>query len=686
MRLFKSTSIEVPAHTAYRADIDGLRAIAIIAVVIFHAFPTEFKGGFTGVDVFFVISGYLISKILFQNLDKNSFSLFDFYSRRINRIYPALILVLVSCLCFGEFFLLADEYQQLGKHTLGGAGFVANLVLWGESGYFDNISETKPLLHLWSLGIEEQFYIAWPILLFFLWKFKLNRLPIILAITTVSFYLNVRVSTLDQAAAFYSPQSRFWELMIGSLLAYFSMYRATALAHYPTIAKYYYRFRSDRNASYHNAQSILGVTMICIGFMIITKENAFPGYWAILPTIGAAFIIGAGPQAFFNKYILSNRLMVAIGLISFPLYLWHWPLLSFARIIETEVPPSGVRLTAVATSIVLAWLTYKLVEQPIRSYARGSMKTVTLFFIMLGLGSFGYYIYKQEGFPQRPIVVNLQKKSLDISSYTISSCTNDDLKQAEMSWCNQSKPKKSVDYILWGDSHAEHLISGLGKVSEKNWFLIGRHSCPPLKGVKVSIARGSKDACEKANLKSLDIISSINVPVVALASLGPFYFSDHGVAPDHVNVTDKNPNTRVVLGEKDDVSNKLAMFKAGLNDAITEISNQGKKVILIKDVAELKVDPKSCLNRPLKANKVSCDISRREYDERASIYGKILEEARDKHPNVYIFDAAEVFCGSEKCVSSDDEHVYYRDGHHLTEAGSIAVARRLSAFVEQIAH
>jgi peptidoglycan/LPS O-acetylase OafA/YrhL len=163
--------------THYRADIDGLRAIAVLFVVGFHAFPLYVKGGFIGVDIFFVISGYLITTIIISSLERNNFSLAEFYSRRIKRIFPALILLLIACFAFGWFALLAIEFQQLGKHISGGAGFVSNFLLWDESGYFDNISATKPLLHLWSLGIEEQFYIFWPFLLLLSWKLRLNLAP-----------------------------------------------------------------------------------------------------------------------------------------------------------------------------------------------------------------------------------------------------------------------------------------------------------------------------------------------------------------------------------------------------------------------------------------------------------------------------------------------------------------------------
>ncbi len=220
-------TVEQPhlSHPKYRPDIDGLRAVAVLAVVAFHAFPSSLKGGFIGVDVFFVISGYLISTIIFESLDRGAFSFREFYARRIKRIFPALILILVACFTFGWFALLADEFKQLQKHIAAGTSFVSNHVLWSEAGYFDNSAETKPLLHLWSLGIEEQFYIVWPLLLWFAWKRKFNLLTITILVAIVSFVLNLRGIKQDVVATFYSPQTRFWELLCGSLLAWVSLYK-----------------------------------------------------------------------------------------------------------------------------------------------------------------------------------------------------------------------------------------------------------------------------------------------------------------------------------------------------------------------------------------------------------------------------------------------------------------------------
>src|SRR6204780_505054 len=214
-------------HPDYRPDIDGLRAIAVLAVIGFHAFPAWIRGGFIGVDVFFVISGYLISTILLTGMERGSFRFSQFYIRRIRRIFPALIVVLLSLLVVGWLVLFSIEYMALGKHVAGSAAFVSNFVLWNEADYFDKAAPTKPLLHIWSLGIEEQFYVIWPLLLYLTWKRKAATLTLLLLLLVVSFTFNVRSAHSNPAADFYSPLTRFWELMAGAVLAYWTVYRET---------------------------------------------------------------------------------------------------------------------------------------------------------------------------------------------------------------------------------------------------------------------------------------------------------------------------------------------------------------------------------------------------------------------------------------------------------------------------
>ena len=305
-------------HPSYRPDIDGLRAVAILSVIIFHAFPEVIRGGFIGVDVFFIISGFLISSIIFKSFEKGTFAYTDFYIRRIKRIFPALLVVLVFCIVVGWVVLLPNEFAQLGGHVVAGAGFVSNILSWTEAGYFDTASELKPLLHLWSLGIEEQYYIIWPILVGFIWKRSHNFLWVVLPILTTSFLLNVYGVHYRPTATFYLPVTRLWELMLGSLLAYLVLHRI----------RIFHASISD------NAISWVGLGLLLVGLFFIDSDKDFPGWWALLPTVGAFLLIYAGKHAWFNANILSNRMMIFIGLISYPLYLWHWPLLAYAKMLD----------------------------------------------------------------------------------------------------------------------------------------------------------------------------------------------------------------------------------------------------------------------------------------------------------------------------------------------------------------
>ncbi|HEY4395554.1 MAG TPA: acyltransferase family protein, partial [Polyangia bacterium] len=347
---------------SYRPDVDGLRAVAVLGVIGFHAFPARLPGGFVGVDVFFVISGFLISGLVFRGLAAGSFSAADFYARRIRRIFPGLVLVLSACLAFGWYVLLADEFARLGKQVAAGAGFVANLWLWHEGDYFQGDAVTKPLLHLWSLGVEEQFYLLWPPLLVLAWRRSRRSVPWIAALVTVaSLVTNLAIVHRFPRAAFYAPFSRFWELTAGGWLAHAKLGRSDG----------------DENRQRANAMSWLGIGLIAASFAVVRETRAFPGAWAVLPTLGACLVIAAGPRAVVNRWVLSHRALVAIGLLSYPLYLWHWPLLSFARIVEGHRPEVGLRLALIAASFVVAQAITSLLERRVRR-ARGRRPLLVL--------------------------------------------------------------------------------------------------------------------------------------------------------------------------------------------------------------------------------------------------------------------------------------------------------------------
>jgi peptidoglycan/LPS O-acetylase OafA/YrhL len=356
-------------HPKYRRDVDGLRALAVLLVIAYHYFPGHLTGGFVGVDIFFVISGYLISSIVFSNLERGIFSYEQFYGRRIRRIFPALIIVLLGSLAFGWFVLLKDEFRQIGKHVAAGAAFGSNLVLWSESGYFDADASLKPLLHLWSLGIEEQFYIFWPLMLGLAWRYRSNLLAITVSVALLSFVVNLLTVSNDPTAAYYSPLTRSWELMIGGILAYISSR--------PTTTTYRLLKRSP------NLQSLVGMILVGIGAVCLDPHSVFPGWWALLPTIGAFLLISAGPAAWLNRVLLGNGLVVRVGLISYPLYLWHWPLYSYALICLDGSISVPLKISLIAATFVLAQLTYAIVERRVR-FAHGALAIPVLGGLMVG--------------------------------------------------------------------------------------------------------------------------------------------------------------------------------------------------------------------------------------------------------------------------------------------------------------
>lgn len=397
--LVKPPLMTRPAIPDYRADVDGLRAVAVLAVLAFHAFPGAIPGGFVGVDIFFVISGFLISTIIIKGMGNRTFSFLTFYRRRVMRIFPALLVILAASLIFGLIVLLPNELQQLSKHVAAGAAFTSNLALWSESGYFDADANTKPLLHLWSLGIEEQFYIVWPVALWLALKCRIKPIFVILAVAAISFYLNIRWLHGDPTGTFYSPLTRAWELLIGAALAWALLNGQRVMdAHPPSAA-----VNTTKNLA-----AFVGACLIAFALATFTQKTAFPGWPAVVPVAAATLLIAAGPSAWINRVILSNKIAVAIGLISFPLYLWHWPILSFARIITGDVPSVTTRLVALLATFVLAWLTFRMIELPVRFQRRGGWTMAPiLMIVMLVVGSAGYVIYRDKGFPSR--IANLKE-------------------------------------------------------------------------------------------------------------------------------------------------------------------------------------------------------------------------------------------------------------------------------------
>jgi peptidoglycan/LPS O-acetylase OafA/YrhL len=490
----------------YRADVDGLRAIAVLAVIGFHANPSLTPGGFVGVDIFFVISGFLISRLILAGLKDASFSFLEFYARRIRRLFPALIVVLLATWGLGWFILPPTEYAELGRHTLAGAGFAANILNYAEVGYFDLPATAKPLLHLWSLGVEEQFYIVFPALLFLLWRYKAMGSCLAL-IGLASLALNIALVRSHPSFTFYLPLTRFWEFIAGALLAWALLHGRTFAS--PTTSAFVGVPSRDVSAA-------IGMLLILAGIGF-AHEDAFPGWWALLPVLGTFLIIGAGPQAWLNRAVLAHPKLVFVGLISYPLYLWHWPLLVLVRTaIRNEQGNEYLRTTAiiaVGLTFLLSWLTYRFIERPIRARRSGytaRRTTTALAGALAVIAVVGFAIAQVGGLTIR------YPKEVQALLTPLAAGADDPP-------ADESKNSAGPALLVYGDSHAHHLLAGLRLLQNERSFRLSLAGwgwgCAPLEDIKPS----NEEKCRKLAAENEALFAELKPDIVVIGAAWPQY-------------------------------------------------------------------------------------------------------------------------------------------------------------------
>ncbi|MBK5169389.1 acyltransferase [Burkholderia sp. R-70211] len=650
----------------YRPDIDGLRAVAVLAVVAFHAFPSLLPGGFVGVDIFFVISGFLITNILLSEMQAGRFSIARFYVRRIRRIFPALALVLIFTYALGWFSLFKGEYRQLGKHIAAGAGFVANLAFWNEAGYFDNTADTKPLLHLWSLGVEEQFYIIWPLLLLLACRLRANLIGWMVAGLFVSFCGNVLLVAHHPAAAFFSPLSRFWELLVGALLAQWNRTQ----------------FPSDGATA--NRMSLVGAALCVLAMFGLNKDVDFPGWWALLPSVGAALLIAGGDIGFTNRRVLSNPLMVWVGKISYPLYLWHWPLLSFATILAGQTPEPHVRVALVEISVLLAWLTYVVVEKPVRFGAHHPAKLVVPCILLVAMGYVGGMTYARDGLGFRKgysLTADVNSATLGAGHESVNpECGVPVADQHLFQFCAKDR-REPPRAIVWGDSKADALYWGLVRESEsgQRWSLIARTSCAPMSDfVRISsYAKDDPEQCAQANRVAMKTITGDrDADLVVLVTAA-----------------------RVLVGQEYAKAETRTVDQSGaldgLDDTVTALQQAGKKVAIVMDNPTLP-DPRECMDRKLMGFPVvrellsasgagsaasKCSIPYAAYLASTLEYRALIAKLRAMHPDVLIFDPSTVLCDTQKgvCSITRNGKYLYSYGDHISDTANGLIADQVLA-------
>lgn len=640
--------------SAYRPDIDGLRAWAILSVLLFHAFPNLLPGGFVGVDIFFVISGFLISRIVLSGLRRQQFSFLDFYIHRIRRIFPALLTVMLASLAFGWFALVAEEYRLLGKHVAGGIAFVDNVLLWGEDNYFGTASELKPLMHLWSLGVEEQFYLVFPVLLVMLWRWHVNLWWAVMLVAILSFGFNLHQVRSDSAAAFFLPHTRFWELLAGTFLAQreiFSVGREVSVSG---------NIRPLKPLLDPQVRGVVGISLIVLAFFSINKGSAFPGRMALLPVLGAAFVISAGPTTWVGRVFFANRFMVAVGLISYPLYLWHWPILSFLRILEAQTPAVAIRLAALFLTFLLAYLTYLIIEKPLRFGRAAATKAFVLFVVGSLIGVVGFWIYASAGFPQRAVEQDfgsLQRKighreyQAEIGKFP----------PCALSGYTGKAPcliAGSLDHTpavaIVGDSHGADIFLGLSSQSYDNrgvaYFSV---VCYPFIGIS------GDESCNVVPPVMDYLLANDRVKTVILANYWVMRIA----------------NKTIRFQSEPENEDRLDVFAKLLDLTLKKLTAAGKEVIVAIDVPELDFPPAACLpSRPMSLTKrlpdENCTIVRDAAESSAKLYIAQMRRVLASYPNVQVWNPYDYLCNEKECLVARQGLLLFRDENHLTPAGT----------------
>jgi peptidoglycan/LPS O-acetylase OafA/YrhL len=634
------------AHLEYRPDVDGLRAIAVLAVIVFHAAPTLLPGGFVGVDIFFVISGFLISGIILRALARGSFSLLEFYARRVKRIFPALIVMLVGIWAIGRVVLLPDEFQKLGKHIAAGAGFVFNLTLYADTKtYFGAI--TSPLIHLWSLGVEEQFYLIWPLFLLATWRLGKGQFGMIVSAAAVSFTLNVAAVSSHPLASFYLPWNRLWELALGAALAH-AQVRKTAWIGVTRLA-WSARWPPLASLFGTHGRGIIGTVLLLASLAFINEERAFPGWWALAPCLGAFLLISAGPQGWVNRFVLSRPSMVFIGLISYPLYLWHWSFLSLAHTTAWREFTPMIKVVAVAVAFVLAIATYKYVELPIRRSQKTMQLARPLVAVMAVCLCVGYLTFKKS--------IPARAASAEIGRFVGAATENDPYPDQEGYITLGNGPRR---VLFIGDSTMAQYYGRIAKVLSEHPLnshqavFAWRAGCAP----DSELALVDPAVCRELIQSAVEHAKDPQVDTIVIGFCWYAYFV--GILDDdHVGETAPLvPGTDRALG--------------GLKRMVAEFVSQGKRVYIVLQLPiNASFAPRQMIRRTILSPGFRLDIRP---VERAAIMrsidpfvSRLVRIAHDTGASVV--DPMDSLCNAKTCpaVTPGGEPIYH-DSWHLREA------------------
>lgn len=624
------------AALSYRDDIQGLRAIAVVSVLLFHAFPEHLSGGFVGVDIFFVISGFLISSILYRDMQTGRYSLADFYRKRIRRLFPALFTVLLITLAFGYFVLPPFEYRELARNTVSSTLFLSNVDFYLLSGYFSRMAEMKPLLHTWSLAVEEQFYIAFPPVLWLIHRYARHLLiPLILVLFGVSLLLAQLMLPRDPALVFYLSPFRVFELLSGVLVALMTL--PTAISH---------RFVRELCAA--------GGLFIVFGTILIySPEVPFPGVSALLPALGTALILLAGRSGETHVgRLISRPPFLFFGAISYSLYLWHWPILSYLKILTPVSGPSlWMTFTGVVLAIIAGTLSFRFIEQPVSRrniHTEPFLRTGLAGMIIICTIAFG--IRAADGLPTRfsPEASHFFAGAQDYSPAR-NRCHRKNQELAYEQTCILGASDANPSIVIFGDSHGVELAYALAeRLKSKGLALrpITSSHCPPLLGR----AFGECGAFNRKMLSS--ILSDPTVDTIILTMNAEAYLQEHD----------------------------FEILREGFENTLDALHTTGKAAIIISQIPNINFDAAIAAGYAYLRGDDPTKIGRPKEDFEHTMARWTFAQTAQAHARGFtLFDPAPSLCNSTLCPAVGDMgSVIYFNPTHISVAGARLIADRLA--------
>lgn len=645
----------------YRPDIDGLRAVAVLPVVLFHAGSQTFSGGYVGVDIFFVISGYLIGGIIVEEIGQGRFTILNFYERRIRRLFPALFTVIAASAVIASFVFMPADFRDFGESAAAATLFVANILFWQEAGYFDTPAAVKPLLHTWSLSVEEQFYVVFPVFMILVRRWLKGRWVLwLLPVLVLSFGLSVWGAIYKPSSTFYLAPTRAWELLTGVLLA---------LGVFAPVARRWLR----------ESLALAGLALIAWAVLRFDEHTAFPGLNALFPVLGAALLIHSGRNGTIVSRLLGQRPLVFTGLISYSLYLWHWPLIVFAGYINIH-PLSDVQMSLVVLlSIGLAILSWRYVERPFRSRSRiavrplfaGAAAAMALLVVAGGA------VAVAKGWPARfPLQVQMIAAATAATDPRAVECKNflfggSSAGAEPCTYGAAAAPRTAV----WGDSHANALIPGIAAAAERHGeavAFLGADSCRPVFGAYDS--RTASTACKEYNdavrtwlerHPEIDYVVMVSRWATLAhgksGTLGP----NEGYEPPAIS---DRPGRVLDIGDAEQLAERH------VRQTVETLRRMGKKVVLVYPVPEVGYDVPSTLARRALFGEEPESFTRPVslYRKRSHFIAGVLDGLGDEgiirlHPESRL-------CDETDCLVYADGQPLYHDDDHLSLAGAAFLA------------